>query len=211
MSAMLRVLGEALPAQPSMVMSTASQVVIAAIVAGVALVAALYAWALWARGRRLRQGSDALTKYWRALEKALVEHHQAAEDLVRTADEAGAVRRRERERAESAVASATLTGSPSQRARREQVLHGAMEELRHALDGRPVAATDRVRVAQDAYDASWEQVLRLGEGYTTLVHRFNRVVGAAGLRMWNRRLGWEQAQTFDVGQQATTAQSIDVL
>lgn len=192
------------------IMSTATQVVIAVVVAVIALLAALYAWALWARGRRLRQGSDALTKYWRALEKALVEHHQAAEDLVRTADEAGAVRRRERERTESAVASATLTGTPSQRARREQVLHEAVDELRQTLAGRPVAATDRVRTAERSYEQAWERVARVGERYTALVAGYNRLVDRPLLRAWNRRLGWEAAEPF-VAHDEPSATRLDVL
>lgn len=201
----------AVPTRTLHALSVGAQAVIAVVLVVVAVVAALYAWALWSRGRRLRAMSEALAQYWRGLEKVLVEHHQAAEDLVRVADASGALRRRERERAESAVAAATLTGSPAQRARRERVLNSAVSELRQALDGRPVAATGPVREAESAYDVSWERVLALGARYSELVAGFNRLVSRPLLRSWNRRLGWQAAEPFEAGEQAPAGSRLDVL
>lgn len=199
------------PARSLHSLSVGSQAVIAAVVVAVAVVAALYAWALWSRGRRLRAADEALTQYWRGLEKVLVEHHQAAEDLVRVADESGALRRRERESVEGAVAAATLTGSPSQRARREHVLHAAVGELRQALEGRPVAATAQVADAMDTYDASWGQVQALGQRYSALVGAFNKMVDRPVLRAWNRHLGWQRAEPFAAPDGDPAGSRLDVL
>lgn len=187
------------------------QLAVLAVVAVVVAVAALFVWVMWRRGLRLRAGAETLRQYWRGLEKALVDHHQAAEDLVRVADATGALRRREREQVESAVASATLTGTPAQRARREHVLHEAAAELVQALRGRPAARTAEVEQAGRAYDSAWEQVEMLGQRYTGLVAGFNRLVNRPVLRVWNRRLGWGAAEPFEAREPAGMTPTVDVL
>lgn len=172
------------------------QTVILLTAAVVTVVVAGFLWAMWWRGRALHAGSETLRQYWRGLEKALVDHHQAAEDLVRRADATGALRRREREQVEAAVAAATLTGTPHERARREAVLHGAASELLELLEGRPAADTSEVAAAAQAYSASWDQVCTLGERYCVLVADYNRLVSRPLARVWNRRLGWQAAEDF---------------
>ncbi|WP_172119319.1 hypothetical protein [Actinomyces faecalis] len=155
---------------------------------------------VWRHGRRLYAAGETIDQFWRGLEAVLIRHHRAAEDLVRQADARGLLTDGARERAESAVAFATMTGTPTQRARREESLHEAMGAVMAAPSGAGDAAavpdSDPLAGAVAEYAAAWEEVETVGRRYSELVLGYNRLVASPFNILWNRRLGRQPAQGF---------------
>ncbi len=163
------------------------------------LIAVAYLSLVWRHGRRLHAAGEMIDQFWRGLEAVLIRHHRAAEDLVRQADARGLLPDGDRERAESAVAFATMTGTPSQRARREEKLHEAMGVVVSRLGpGGDAAATEPAPLASAVaeYVAAWDEVEAVGRRYSELAMGYNRLVASPFNVLWNRRLERQPAQVF---------------
>ena len=172
----------------------------AGLVVGVLLlIAVAYLSLVWRHGRRLHAAGEMIDQFWRGLEAVLIRHHRAAEDLVRQADARGLLPDGDRERAESAVAFATMTGTPSQRARREEKLHEAMGVVVSRLGpGDDAAATEPAPLASTVaeYVAAWDEAEAVGRRYSELAMGYNRLVASPFNVLWNRRLERQPAQVF---------------
>ena len=163
------------------------------------LIAVAYLSLVWRHGRRLHAAGEMIDQFWRGLEAVLIRHHRAAEDLVRQADARGLLPDGDRERAESAVAFATMTGTPSQRARREEKLHEAMGVVVSRLGpGDDAAATEPAPLASAVaeYVAAGDEVEAVGRRYSELAMGYNRLVASPFNVLWNRRLERQPAQVF---------------
>ena len=183
------------------------------------LAAVGYLGLVWRHGRRLHAAGEMIDQFWRGLEEVLVRHHRAAEDLVRQADAHGLLPDGERERAESAVAFATMTGSPSQRAHREGQLHEAMRAVsdsvtpaasERSVDGGTAAPSRCLTTTVRDYEAAWLDVRTVGRRYSELAGQYNRLVSSPFHVLWNRRLGRRPAQSF-TPEDPGTRHVVDVL
>nr|WP_300339131.1 hypothetical protein [Actinomyces sp.] len=178
------------------------------------LIAAGFLGLVWRHGRRLYAAGEMIDQFWRGLEAVLIRHHRAAEDLVRQTDVRSLLTDGDRERAESAVAVATMTGTPSQRARREMNLHEAMDVVLSCLGPADddVAAPDREPLAGAVaeYAAAWEEVEAVGRRYSELAMGYNRLVASPFNVLWNRRLERQPAQVF-TPEHPGTLHAVDVL
>lgn len=174
---------------------------IAVIVVLVLLLVAAYYCGVGARGRHLESAGANIDDAWHAVEASLVGHHEAAESLVRTADEHGLVTDFHREAVESAVADAARTGTPSDRARRESRLNEAVTALGAVLDAscQSQGGDAEVKAAQAAYEQAWDDVDTAGARYNYLVPSYNRLTHGIFNTAHTRRTGRRPVENFFPG------------
>ena len=174
---------------------------IGVIVVLVLLLVAAYYYGVGVRGRHLEAAGENIDDAWREVEASVVGHHEAAETLIRTADEHGLVTGAQREAVESAVADAARTGTPSDRARRESRLNEAVTALGAVLDASCQAQGGDVEVkaAQAAYEQAWDDVDTAGARYNYLVPGYNRLTHGVFNTAHTRRLGRRAVENFFPG------------